>query len=447
MTDRLRLSRRSVLKAGAGLAGLAGVPMGLAPEAFAQSGFDWKRFKGETIEVQLVKSPRGDIAQKYQAEFEDLTGIKVGSEQIPEQQQRQKATIELSSGRPSFDVVHLSFHVQKRQFAKGKWLADLRGMLNDPSMTAPDFDAADFSKPGMDYATQSDGRIDSLPWSADYWIIYWNKDLFQAKGVAYPQTFDELVKAAQALTDPKAGIYGWTSRGLKNANTPVWLAFLLGHGVDSVDGQLHLHTDGPEAIEAAKLYTKLNRECGPPGGVGFNWNECQSNFMQGRVAMWFDGIGFAPPLEDKTKSRVVGKVGYGLMPAGPKGRVVSLFGDGIGIPAASKKQGPAYFYCQWLTGKVMQKRLLQTVSGVPFRNSTFTDKETLAGVSGPKEWVQVMLDSAPLSHPNLPIIEPVTEFRDVFGVALTNMLGGADPAAELAKATQQFKPTLEKSEL
>jgi multiple sugar transport system substrate-binding protein len=30
-------------------------------------------------------------------------------------------------------------------------------------------------------------------------------------------------------------------------------------------------------------------------------------------------------------------------------------------------------------------------------------------------------------------------------VALTNMIGGADPATELKKATETFKPVLEKS--
>jgi multiple sugar transport system substrate-binding protein len=44
------------------------------------------------------------------------------------------------------------------------------------------------------------------------------------------------------------------------------------------------------------------------------------------------------------------------------------------------------------------------------------------------------------------VISPVTEFRDVFGVALTNMINGADPAAELKKATADFQPVLDKSE-
>jgi multiple sugar transport system substrate-binding protein len=57
-----------------------------------------------------------------------------------------------------------------------------------------------------------------------------------------------------------------------------------------------------------------------------------------------------------------------------------------------------------------------------------------------------MLGSSKISRPGLPVIIPVTEFRDTFGVALSNMIGGADPAAELKKATEQFKPVLEKSE-
>ena len=57
-----------------------------------------------------------------------------------------------------------------------------------------------------------------------------------------------------------------------------------------------------------------------------------------------------------------------------------------------------------------------------------------------------MMESAPLGHPCLPDIMPVTEFRDVYGVALVNMIGGADAAAELQKATSAFAPVLAKSE-
>jgi len=93
-----RISRRKLLQAGAAAAALGTIPGPLQRAAQAQGAFDWKKFKGEKIEVLLVKSPRGDILTKYHKEFEDLTGIAVGSEMIPEQQQRQKAVIEFNSG-------------------------------------------------------------------------------------------------------------------------------------------------------------------------------------------------------------------------------------------------------------------------------------------------------------------------------------------------------------
>ena len=109
------------------------------------------------------------------------------------------------------------------------------------------------------------------------------------------------------------------ARGLKNANVPVWTSFLLGYGVDPVDAKGNLTTDSPEAIEAARLYQRLLTKSAPQGVSGFNWSECQSAFLQGKVGMWLDGVGFAPPLEDPDKSRIVGKVGYGVMPKRTEG--------------------------------------------------------------------------------------------------------------------------------
>ena len=84
---------------------------------------------------------------------------------------------------------------------------------------------------------------------------------------------------------------------------------------------------------AARVYQTLLRNSGPQGVAGFNWNEAQSLFAQGRAAMWLDGVGFAPPLENRERSRIVGKVGYGIFPAGPKAHHAAMFGDGIGIAA------------------------------------------------------------------------------------------------------------------
>src|ERR1700687_4895389 len=150
MKDTL-VSRRAVLAgtAAAGALALSGFPARAEPQ--------WKNYAGTTIEANLIKGPRGEMLQKYASEFTELTGIKVESEVIPEQQQRQKAVIELTSGKPSFDVIHVSYHVQKRQFEKAGWLADLTGFMKDPNLTAPDLTGYGFSAGGLALCHQGDG--------------------------------------------------------------------------------------------------------------------------------------------------------------------------------------------------------------------------------------------------------------------------------------------------
>ena len=123
------------------------------------------------LRLEAVQGPedRGElpaIAARRRAprrtmkEFEELTGIKVGFEQIPEQQQRPKVAMEMATGHPSFDVVNVGMHVQKRLIERANWMEDLRPVSSPMrSLTAPDFDQADFSKPSMAVATGPDGKL------------------------------------------------------------------------------------------------------------------------------------------------------------------------------------------------------------------------------------------------------------------------------------------------
>jgi multiple sugar transport system substrate-binding protein len=434
-----RISRRAVL-AGTAAAG------GLALSGFpAHSQVNWKKYAGTKLEVILAKGPRGDNFQKYIKEFTDLTGIQVESEQIPEQQQRQKAVIELASGKPSFDLIHVSFHVQKRQFEKAGWLADLTPFMKDPTLTAPDLKESDFSAAGLSYAKNDKGQMLALPWSVDYFILYYNKEIFAKAGAQVPKTLDEMNALAEKLTDAKAGIHGYVGRGLKNANMTLWTNYFLNYGGEFLDAKGNILTDGPEAIAATKSYVASNKSS-PPGVAGFNWMESLASFAQGRAAMWVDGVGWAPGVENPNSSRVAGKVGYAMVPAGPKGQYAATYGDGIGIAAASTKKEAAYLLCQWAVSKTQGARLVQAGGGVPFRNSILNDPEVQKGVTLPKEWFQSVLDAAKISKLGLPVIIPVAEFRDIVGAAVTATLTGADPAAELKKAHEQFRPILERSE-
>lgn len=421
----------------------------IVERANAQSAFDWKQCKGQSIEVNFQLSPRGDLAKRTIPKFEELTGIKVGFEQIPEQQQRPKVAMEMATGHPSFDVVNVGMHVQKRLVERANWMEDLRPFIADKGLTNPDFDMADFSKPSLAVATGSDGKINVLPSNQDLFILFYNKELLAAKGFnGPPKSYDEMMTMAHALTDPSKQIYGFVGRGLKNANVVLFDNILLGWDQETVsaDGK-KLLTDTPAAVEAATWYQKIMKECGPPGNIGFNWNECQTTFMQGRAAMWWDGIGFSAPLLDKAKSKIVEKVGFAPVPAGPKSHNCATFIEGIGIPAAAaaKNKKAAWLFLQWICGKEEQAEVLRTGSGTPARLSVYDRQDLVANSNFPKEWFETTGTSLKIARSGLPVIVPVTEFRDIIGVGLTNIVGGADPATELKKATAAFQPVLDKS--
>jgi multiple sugar transport system substrate-binding protein len=428
-----QLGRRAMLGAGA-----TAIVSHVLPGR-AAGVFDWQRFKGQHIEVALQRTAFADYLKQHEKDFTALTDITVGSEQIPEQQFRQKLVLELSSGHPSMDVCYIAYTSQKRLIGNGHWLLDLREFLADPAMTAPDFDFADFTPAAVAYATQQDGRLDTIPITFHYNLLMWNKELFAAKGLVPPTSFPALLDAARKLHDPKAGVSGFVARGMKNANTPVWTSLLLGYGLDAIDRDGQFHTAGPEAIEAARLYQMLDRDFGPTGVVGFNWYECQSDFMMGRSAMFLDTESVGGTASDPGKSRIASKVGYAMMPAGPKVQVAPMFGDGIGVAAASKRQGAAWLYCQWATSKTSQARQMASGAGAPTRGSAYDMAKTMSDRTIPDDWIAAVTASSRIAHPCIPEIVTANEFRDVFGVALSNMLTGADPAEQLHHATESFR--------
>ena len=85
------------------LAGGGALALGLTLPARADA-FDWKRHAGTTLRVVTLKFPLSDIQQARLAEFEQLTGMKVQWEMLPEDMWRQNVTVEHLGGSTDLDV-------------------------------------------------------------------------------------------------------------------------------------------------------------------------------------------------------------------------------------------------------------------------------------------------------------------------------------------------------
>ena len=407
--------------------------------AYAADQFDWKRYKGQTIVAAFETLPYYKYVKSIKGEFEELTGMKVLMDTIPEQQVRQKKVIELAAKSSAIDVIGMAMHVEKTLFDQAGWYVPLDDYINNPALTQPGFDWDDFYPGSANWVTGKAGKIMGIPGQFGGFGLFYRKDLLKEKGIPIPKTFEDVEAAAKKLHDPPR-VYGWVGRGKKNANVPVWNSIMSHMGEKLQDAKGNVVTTTPIAIKAGEMYARLMKYA-PAGAIGYNWYECRSMLMQGRAAFWYDGVTvFSGAVEDPEKSKVVGKIGYVAL-LGPDGKPMAESAQSASIiNPYSKKKDQAWHFIQWAHSKKVQLGSLLKGTGLP-RKSLYKTKEFLGTTKMPKDWLN-FIDSYMSGETNvvymLPIIKRVSEYRDIFGVALTKSIEGGDVAELLKEANKEY---------
>ena len=437
------VTRREVLRLGATVAAGAAVGPFIATPGHGQT-FNWKQFRGKELYCIFYKHPWIDEMVKFFPEFEDLTGMKVKHEVLPEVQGRQKLTVEMTGGGGGLDVWHASMHVEKRRFWKSGWFQPLNAFLENKSLTAPEYDWADMTAGAVAAVTQPDKTISGLPTFVDPFVLFYRKDLFVERGWKAPKTMAELEDQAQKLHKPPS-MYGFVARGLKNANATPWAYVIYSMGADYLTPDRKSAMNTPAWVKSMEWYSGMLRRFAPPGVVNFNWYECSSSFMQGQVGIYYDGVNFANQFEDKEKSKIAGKVGYAALPAGPAGHFAPTFTNAMAVSAQSRNKEAAYLLIQWATAKQMCARELLAGVGVG-RVSPWSNPEVKAKPKMPADWYTAYLESLKIGRAGLPEIVDVTQYRDIIGVAIQKAIEGAKPVDVIAQAHKEFQEMLDKTE-
>jgi multiple sugar transport system substrate-binding protein len=178
-------------------------------------------------------------------------------------------------------------------------LADLSPFIEED----PSFSITDFFPEVVDRFTRGT-NIYAIPRdTAPFACVYYNKDIFDKYGVAYPTsdwTWKDLLSKAQALTKYDEhgrsevwGFYGWA-----------WQNFIYGNGaniVDDVKNPTKCTLDDPLAIEGLQFYADLINEykvMPTPVALSNVGMGVDYMFASGRLAMFLSGIWETPALRN-----------------------------------------------------------------------------------------------------------------------------------------------------
>ncbi len=383
--------------------------MGVAPIASAQDDealayykqakIDWRQAAGQKLTIGLNKHPFTELLLPLIPEFRKLTGIDVDYLILPEAEYFTKLTADLSQQRGEFSVI-MTGPMRNWQFVPPDWIVPLDDFLNNPKLTDLSWYKLQDFYPALIAANRYNGKIGggvgegplySIPVLEESYIVAYRKDIFDQYHIKVPTTIEEMAEAAREVKQ-KAGIPGIVARGTPSVAT-MGTGFISGLKSYSdgqwseLDTNLKGNLHDPRSVKFTETWIDMVRESGPPNWANMQWYDAMEAFTAGQAGMIVDADFFAAGYEDPSKSKVAGKVGYALIPAGPGGKAYSgLWTWALGINKATKNKEAAWLFVEWATS---QRTLLNATVGYrnydPSRMSIMADprvKETMGAWGG-----------------------------------------------------------------
>lgn len=200
-----------------------------------------------------------------------------------------------------------------------------------------------------------DGKLYELPFRNDFWVVFYNKDLFDKKNVPYPtndMTFKQYDELARKMTDKTFGsqVYG--------AHYHTWRSAVQLFGV--LDGQ-HTILDGEYSFFKPYYEMVLNQE---KDGVARKYSDLKTEglhysaaFASGDVAMlnmgsWYIATMITNLKSGEYDSKLCGNWGIVKYPHADGVEAGSTLGTitGLAVTTATDTPDEAWDFVKWVSG-------------------------------------------------------------------------------------------------
>jgi multiple sugar transport system substrate-binding protein len=283
----------------------------------------------------------------------------------------------------------------------------------------------------------TDGKSYALPSSFSDVVLYFNKDLFDAAGVAYPTsswTWADEKSAALQLTDSAAGVWG--------DHQPV--SFYEYYKALAQNGGEFLNADKtaaafntPAGVEAAKWLVEKSGTTMPTIKQGQGTADFDTNlFKDGKLAMLHSGIWVFGAFADAPANWDI------AVEPGNTTQASAVFSNAVGVSATSEHVAAATKWAEFLTSSDV---MVQTRLDAGWELPPISDEAQLAtyltkGAPANRQAVFDSLDAIALP----PVVAAgQTEMQDIMGEELVEAQAGRKTVEEaLASAEERINAVI-----
>ncbi|NVK01910.1 MAG: extracellular solute-binding protein [Oceanospirillaceae bacterium] len=267
--------------------------------------------------------------QEMAAEFKTKTGVEVEVIPVTEKDLGTRATAAFAAG----DLPDVIYHTL--QYAL-PWAE--AGILDTDAATeaVENLGASTFAPGALSLAAVADGYA-AVP--VDGWtqMIVYRKDLFEAKGLQAPDSYEDVLAAIEALHNPPE-MFGFVAATKVDENfmSQVLEHVFLANGVTPVDANGFKPLDEAKTTEVLDFYKAISK-ASPEGEL--YWKQSRELYFAGKAAMiiWSPFIldelaglrDSAPPTinDDPTSTELASKTGIVTKFAGPSNPEGAAWGD------------------------------------------------------------------------------------------------------------------------
>ena len=272
---------------------------------------------------------------------------------------------------PSADIVSMDVPFVP-EFAAAGWTIPVDDVF-------PKEEQAKFFQGTLHGATY-EGKLWAIPWFNNGPGLYYRKDLFDAKGLKPPKTYDELLNAAKTLqTGDMVGFAMQLNQG--EGGIISWMEYLWGYGGDLVDDKLEVVVDkGTAGVDGMQkiLDFVYKDKILPEAALQFKLGADVANlFRTGKAAMirlWFSNYGDIAKADSAIKQE---QWDVAPLPSktGEKPGPGCLGDWNLGVSKFSTKQKEALEAIKILTSQEQQRMRYLDGGFLPARPAVFDDPE------------------------------------------------------------------------